>query len=107
MKEDDKLTDAIIDLGTGMKELRDEMKGMRKEQHETNQRLEKLELQQAKTNVQLAEHSRAILKLADRQDEHNTRLGDNSSAVRSLTAKMVMSANLEKRVQRLERMMLK
>ena len=111
MKEDDKLTDAIIDLGLGMKELRDEMKAMRKDLNhgfsQLNIRVEKLEKHQQRTNMQLAEHSLAILKLAQRQDEHNIQLADNSSAVRSLAAKMVSSANLEKRVHRLERMMLK
>ena len=78
MKDESKLTDAIIDLGVGMKEmrngineLRDEMKGLRKDM---NFRLEKLEVQQVKTNIQLAEHTRSILVLAEQQEETNVNL---------------------------------
>ena len=74
--KDDKLIDAIIDLGTGMKDLRDEMKGMRKDmnlrfekletqQKETNHRLEKLDKQQAKTNMELSEIRLTFIQHSD------------------------------------------
>lgn len=44
MKEESKLIDAIINLGVGMNELRDEMKGMRKEQQKTNLAIGELRL---------------------------------------------------------------
>jgi len=65
MKENNKLLDAIIDLGVGMKELHTEMKGMRQEQQETNRRLEKLEKQQAKTNLAIGELRISYMKVAD------------------------------------------
>lgn len=74
MKEDNKLFDAIIVLGAGMKELREEMKGMRKD---INLRLENLEAGQHKTNILLAEHSRSIIKLAEKITivaDHETRI---------------------------------
>ena len=52
MKDDDKLINAVLDLGLEMKAMRLEMKAMHKEQH--------------KTNLLLAEHSRSILALADK-----------------------------------------
>ena len=68
MKED-KLIDAIIDLGTGMKDLRDEMKGMRKDMNlrfgELNQRVDKLEKQQAKTNMELSEIRLTFIQHSD------------------------------------------
>jgi Sec-independent protein translocase protein TatA len=70
MKEENKLIDAILDLGLGMKALRDEMKGMRKDMNQRfekmDQRFEKMEKEQHKTNLLLAEHSRSILTLADK-----------------------------------------
>jgi len=84
MKEDNKLLDAIIDLGVVMKELRDEMKGMRKEikglhkeQQETNRRLEKLEKQQARTNMELGEIRLTFIQYADAIEKvinHETRI---------------------------------
>jgi Sec-independent protein translocase protein TatA len=69
MKEDDKLINAIIDLGTGMKALRDEMKGMRKDMNsqfgELNHRVEKLEKQQARTNMELGEIRLTFMQHSD------------------------------------------
>jgi uncharacterized protein YoxC len=59
MKEDNKLLDAIIDLGVGMKELSEEMKRMRKD-------INAMLGEQHKTNILLAEHSRSIIQLAER-----------------------------------------
>jgi cell division septal protein FtsQ len=77
MKEDNRLIDAILDLGL-------EMKGMRKDMNQRfekmdqrlekmdqrfekmDKRFEKMEREQHKTNVLLAEHSRSILVLADK-----------------------------------------
>lgn len=75
MKTDDKIIDAIINLGaavkelrTEVKELRVEVKELRAEVKELRAEVKELQKQQYKTNVLLAEHSRAILKLADGQD---------------------------------------
>jgi len=83
MKEDNKLLDAIIDLGVGMKELRDEMKGMRKDmshyQQETNKRLENLEKQQIKTNIALGEMRLSYMRL----DGKVSKLDENVNGLRS------------------------
>ena len=83
MKEDNKLLDAIIDLGVGMKELRDEMKGMRKDmshyQQETNKRLENLEKQQIKTNIALGEMRLSYMRL----DGKVSKLDKNVNGLRS------------------------
>ena len=90
MKENDKLIDAIIDLGLGMKELREEVKGLRKDmnhhQQETNHRLEKLEKQQQRTNAELGEIRLTFIQYAD--------------AIERI-------AGHEKRINKLERMVLK
>jgi len=83
MKEDNKLLDAVIDLGVGMKELRDEMKGMRKDmshyQQETNKRLENLEKQQIKTNIALGEMRLSYMRL----DGKVSKLDENVNGLRS------------------------
>lgn len=43
-KDENKLMDVLIDLGVGMNELREEMKGMRKEQQKTNLAIGELRL---------------------------------------------------------------
>ena len=58
MKENEKLINAVIELAQ-------EMKGMRKEQQETNHRLENLEKQQARTNLELCEMRLSYMKVAD------------------------------------------
>ena len=87
MKEDNKLLDAIIDLGVGMKELRDEMKGMRKDmshyQQETNKRLENLEKQQIKTNLALGEMRLSYMRLdgkVSKLDEKVSNMDENVNA---------------------------
>lgn len=88
MNENEKLIDAIIDLGTGMKEVRQEIKGMRSDMNrqlgDLNYRVDKLEKQQAKTNLQLAEHTRSILKLAEQQEKTNTKLETTNSKLDGL-----------------------
>jgi len=83
VKEDNKLLDAVIDLGVGMKELRDEMKGMRKDmshyQQETNKRLENLEKQQIKTNIALGEMRLSYMRL----DGKVSKLDENVNGLRS------------------------
>lgn len=79
MRNEDKLIDAVIDIGTGLKELREEVKGMRKDINlpidgltsrvdGLTTRVEKLEINQPKTNNLLSENTPAILKLAERQE---------------------------------------
>ena len=76
MKEDNKLLDAIIDLGV-------EMKGMRKDmshhQQETNKRLENLEKQQIKTNIALGEMRLSYMRL----DGKVSKLDENVNGLRS------------------------
>ena len=76
MKEDNKLLDAIIDLGV-------EMKGMRKDmshhQQETNKRLENLEKQQIKTNLALGEMRLSYMRL----DGKVSKLDENVNGLRS------------------------
>ncbi|MBI4947077.1 MAG: hypothetical protein HY840_11830 [Bacteroidetes bacterium] len=81
MKEDNKLLDAIIDLGVGMKELREEMKGMRTDINtqlgELNHRVDKLEKQQARTNMELGEIRLTFIQYADAIEkviDHETRI---------------------------------
>ena len=75
MKEDNKLLDAIIDLGV-------EMKGMRKDmshyQQETNKRLENLEKQQIKTNIALGEMRLSYMRL----DGKVSKLDENVNGLR-------------------------
>lgn len=92
MNENEKLIDAIIDLGTGMKEVRQEIKGMRSDMNrqlgDLNYRVDKLEKQQAKTNLQLAEHTRSILKLAEQQEKTNTKLETTNSKLETTNSKL-------------------
>jgi len=77
MKEDNKLLDAVIDLGVGMKELREEMKGIREEMKGMRKDINALHDEQHKTNILLAEHSRSIIKLAEKINivtNHETRI---------------------------------
>ena len=81
MKENEKLINAVIELAQ-------EMKGMRKDMntqlHDINTQLEglshrvdKLEKEQHKTNILLAEHSRSIIKIAEKISivaDHETRI---------------------------------
>ena len=77
MKEDNKLLDAIINLGVGMKELREDMKGIREEIKGMRKDINALHDEQHKTNTLLAEHSRSIIKLAEKINivtNHETRI---------------------------------
>ncbi len=88
MKENEKLINAVIDLAQ-------EMKGMRKDMNTQlgdmntqladinaqleglNHRVDKLEKEQHKTNILLAEHSRSIIKMAEKISivaDHETRI---------------------------------
>lgn len=100
MKEENRLIDAIIDLGVGMKYLREEMKGMRKDmnhhQQETNQRLEKLEKQQQKTNLAIGELRLTNMKL----DESFKKL--DGSFNRYAASNDLMMNQHQKRILRLE-----
>ena len=139
MKENDKLINAIIDLAL-------ELKGMRKDMNQQlgdlNNRVGKLEKQQEKTNILLAEHSRSIIALAHRQDtfsnsletmiqqqkitneridKTNERLGKtnekldktnekltkNADAILILAEKLTVLPKHEKRINKLERALLK
>ncbi|MBI4648526.1 MAG: hypothetical protein HY738_18575, partial [Bacteroidia bacterium] len=72
MKENDRLIDAIIDLGKGMKELRDEVKTLRSDMNrqlgDLNKRVESLEKQQAQTNLVIRELRLSYMKLAEKFD---------------------------------------
>ncbi|MBI4947722.1 MAG: hypothetical protein HY840_15125 [Bacteroidetes bacterium] len=114
MKEDNKLLDAVIDLGMAVKELRSEvkelrseMKGMRQDMNAQleglNHRVENLEKEQHKTNILLAEHSRSIIELAQQQEKTNTEI----HGLRSDFNKYAKSSNViinghETRIIRLE-----
>lgn len=113
MKEDaeKRLTDAIIDLGVGMKELRDEMKAMRKDmnqhQQETNHRLEKLEKHQTKTNLALGELRLSYMKMSDEVSCLRADLNGKIDGLRSDFNKYASSNNKivnghETRIGRLE-----
>ncbi|MHB8260299.1 MAG: hypothetical protein ACYDCN_07200 [Bacteroidia bacterium] len=70
MKEDNKLINAVLDLGLEMKAMRKDMNQQLGELNHSvgklEQRFGKMEQQQHKTNLLLAEHSRSILTLADK-----------------------------------------
>jgi uncharacterized coiled-coil DUF342 family protein len=97
MRDDDKLINAVIDLGIGLKALQNEMIGMRKDMNkqlgDVNQRLDdlnnrvgKLEKQQVKTNHELGEMRLTFIQLAGTIEK---------------------SANFEKRIHKLERIVFK
>ncbi|MHB8260683.1 MAG: hypothetical protein ACYDCN_07995 [Bacteroidia bacterium] len=124
-KEENKLIDAVLDLGI-------ELKGMRKDMNhrfekmdnrfeKMDNRFEKMEHEQHKTNLLLAEHTRAILKLADGQEKTNHRLDTtnqrldatnlevarNTGAIVKLTEQLKLVVEHEKRISKLERLVLK
>jgi len=87
MKEDNKLLDATIALAQEMKGMRRDMNtqlgdmntqlgDMNTQLKGLNHRVDKLEKQQVKTNLHLAEHSRSIMALAEQQQETNIKLQD-------------------------------
>jgi len=87
MKEDEKLINAVIDLAQEMKGMRRDMNtqlgdmntqlgDMNTQLKGLNHRVDKLEKQQVKTNLHLAEHSRSIMALAEQQAETNIKLKD-------------------------------
>ena len=114
MKEDNKLLDAVIDLGVGMKELRDEMKGMRKDmshyQQETNKRLENLEKQQIKTNLALGEMRLSYMRLdgkVSKLDEKVSKLDEKVSNMDEKVSKLDekvsnMDENVNARITKLD-----
>ncbi len=69
MKNEDRLIEVMADLLAEVHEMRGDLKGLHVEvagmRSDTNIRLDKLETNMTKMNLQLAENSRAILKLAD------------------------------------------
>ena len=97
MKEDNKLLDAIIDLGVGMKELRDEMKGMRKDmshyQQETNKRLENLEKQQIKTNLALGEMRLSYMRLDGKVSKLDEKVSNMDEKVNARITKLDENVN--------------
>ena len=87
MKEDEKLINAVIALAHEMKGMRRDMNtqlgdmntqlgDMNTQLKGLNHRVDKLEKQQVKTNLHLAEHSRSIMALAEQQAETNIKLQD-------------------------------
>ena len=87
MKEDEKLINAVIALAQEMKGMRRDMNtqlgdmntqlgDMNTQLKGLNHRVDKLEKQQVKTNLHLAEHSRSIMALAEQQAETNIKLQD-------------------------------
>ena len=87
MKEDEKLINAVIALAQEMKGMRRDMNtqlgdmntqlgDMNTQLKGLNHRVDKLEKQQVKTNLLLAEHSRSIMALAEQQAETNIKLKD-------------------------------
>ncbi len=103
MKEDNKLLDAIIDLGMAVKELRSEVNELRGEMKGMRKEMKGMQKEQHKTNIILAEHSRSIIKLAEQQKETNI----NMQGLRSDFNKYANYNNLkvnqhEKRIIRLE-----
>ena len=87
MKEDEKLINAVIALAHEMKGMRRDMNtqlgdmntqlgDMNTQLKGLNHRVDKLEKQQVKTNLHLAEHSRSIMALAEQQAETNIKLKD-------------------------------
>ena len=87
MKEDEKLINAVIALAHEMKGMRRDMNtqlgdmntqlgDMNTQLKGLNHRVDKLEKQQVKTNLLLAEHSRSIMALAEQQAETNIKLKD-------------------------------
>ena len=97
MKEDNKLLDAVIDLGVGMKELRDEMKGMRKDmshyQQETNKRLENLEKQQIKTNLALGEMRLSYMRLDGKVSKLDEKVSNMDEKVNARITKLDENVN--------------
>ena len=88
MKDNDKLINTLIDLGVGMKELRYEMKGMRKD-------MNALHKEQHKTNILLAEHSRSIIKLAEKINivaDHEKRIVQLEDAISDNGGKTIFMA---------------
>ncbi|MBI1286431.1 MAG: hypothetical protein GC178_02525 [Flavobacteriales bacterium] len=72
MKNEDRLIEVMAELLAEVHELRNDVKGVRDEvsglRTDSNKRFDKLEKNLSKTNVQLAENTRALMKLADFND---------------------------------------
>ena len=90
MKEDNKLLDAIIDLGV-------EMKGMRKDmshhQQETNKRLENLEKQQIKTNLALGEMRLSYMRLDGKVSKLDEKVSNMDEKVNARITKLDENIN--------------
>ena len=83
-----------------MKGLQDEMKGMRKDM---NTRIEKLEKQQAKTNMELGEMRLSYMKVDKRLEQTNNQLAEINT---NLVDNMINTEKVndhEKRITKLER----
>lgn len=107
MKEDDKLINAVIDLGTGMKDLRGEIKGMRKDMNhqlgELNHRVENIEKQQEKTNLAIGELRLSYMKGADGTSKLRSEFsGMRSDFNKYATANNTRANGYEKRITKLE-----
>ena len=107
MKEDDRLINAVIDLSQEMKGMR---KDMNNNQRETNNRLENLEKQQAKTNIAIGELRLSYMNMVEQQEITNEKLEitnkklDNlSSGFSKYAASNDVRANgHDKRIKKLE-----
>jgi len=104
MKEDEKLINAVIALAHEMKGMRRDMNtqlgdmntqlgDMNTQLKGLNHRVDKLEKQQVKTNLHLAEHSRSIMALAEQQQETNIKLQDLRSDFNGLRSDFNKYAN--------------
>jgi hypothetical protein len=93
MSNDDRIVELLVELVQKVDQLTMQQKvdqltmqvaQLSANQIETNKRLDRLERQQAKTNVLLQEHSLSILKLADKMDvfvDHSKRISRLEEAV--------------------------
>ena len=99
------LTDAIINLGVGMENLQKEMKAMRLAQQETNKRLERLEKQQAKTNLALGEMRLSYMKLDARVSELDKNLSERISKLDKNLSERIseLDENLSERISELDK----
>ncbi len=84
MKNEDKIIELLAEMVHKQDEMVKNQSQMVKNQNSTNERLERLESQMIKLNVQTVENTRAIIKLADRIEdfaEHEKRIQNLEKAV--------------------------